>query len=140
MKTLLSILLLSAFSAVAIADIQEPPAAQYGPGRQLGRGLSNLLLGITELPVTVAANTDEHGSSALPNSVLQGFIRVLYRYGAGWHDLVTFPFPNDKGSYRPPYDTPASIYGHAGYAEFPPELGFESRYHYCRAYTATSSQ
>ena len=140
MKTLLSILALSAFSAVAFADIQDPPAAQYGPGRQLGRGLSNLLLGISELPVAVADGTEKDGVTALPNSVVHGLTRVFYRYGAGWHDLAVFPFPNYKGSYRPPYDTPVTIYGIGGYAEFPPELGFETRYRYCRTYTATSAQ
>jgi hypothetical protein len=47
--------------------------------------------------------------------------------------MVTFPFPTVKGSYRPPYrsDIP---WIKSGYQEFPPELGFETRYNYVREY------
>ena len=135
MKTLLSILILSVFTAVVLADIQDNPGSQMGPGRKLGRGLSNLLCGITELPNTIAIDTERNGDNALPNSVLRGFIRTFYRFGAGWHDVVLFPFPDYKGSYRAPYDAPASIYGHDGYTEFPPELGFESRLRYAKTYS-----
>ncbi len=63
--------------------------------------------------------------------IVQGFGRFLYRMGCGWFEFVTFPFPTYKGSYRPFYrDNVPWIHG--GYEEFPPELGFKSRYNYCQ--------
>ena len=49
MKTLLSLALLSMLSAAAWADIQDPPANDYGPTRKLTRGLANLLFGFSEV-------------------------------------------------------------------------------------------
>ncbi len=51
----------------------------------------------------------------------------------GLFEIFTFPFPVWRDSYRPvlPSDIP---YIHAGYSEFPPELGNESKYPYCRDY------
>ena len=51
----------------------------------------------------------------------------------GVYDVVTHPFPTYKDSYRPPYklDPP---WIHGGYEEFPPELGFETRFNYNRQY------
>ncbi len=42
MRRSLGFLLLVAFAATALADIQDPPAADYGPTRKLGRGVSNI--------------------------------------------------------------------------------------------------
>jgi hypothetical protein len=48
-------------------------------------------------------------------------------------EILTFPFPVWRDSYYPmlPPDIP---YIHAGYSEFPPELGNESKYPYVRDY------
>ncbi|MDQ2918518.1 MAG: exosortase system-associated protein, TIGR04073 family, partial [Verrucomicrobiota bacterium] len=60
MRTLLATALLIALAAICRADIQDPPSNDYGPTRKLGRGVSNLLFGIAELPVSVATvNTNE---------------------------------------------------------------------------------
>ncbi len=47
--------------------------------------------------------------------------------------INTYPFPTWRDSYYPmlPPDIP---YIHAGYSEFPPELGNESKYPYVRDY------
>ena len=49
-------------------------------------------------------------------------------------EILTWPFPSFlRGSYYPilPSDIP---YIHAGFAEFPPEVGNESKYPYVRDY------
>jgi len=134
MKTLLSVLLFSAFTAAAMADIQEPPSSVMDPGRKFGRGLSNVFLGISEIPYTIACDTERNGDMALPNSAVHGVIRMFYRFGTGWHDVITFPFGDYKGDFRPPYTSPSWLNGNNGFTEFPPELGFESRYRYVRTY------
>jgi len=133
MKTLLATLFLAVFATAAFADIQEPPLAWDGPVRKLGRGLSNVLLGVSELPYNVAFVNETMGNNAVPYGVVRGLERTIYRFGQGWYDVVTAPFPTYKGCYSAPYALDI-VWGHAGYSEFPPELGFESRYNYSRAY------
>ncbi len=58
-----------------------------------------------------------------------GSFRGFARMGFGWYELATFPFPTYKGSYRPFYrDNVPWIHG--GMDEFPPELGFKTKYNY----------
>ena len=44
-KAAASLLIAAAAAATAFADIQQPPASDYGPTRKLGRGLGNVPLG-----------------------------------------------------------------------------------------------
>lgn len=134
MKTLLSILLVAAFGAVALADVQDPPMNDFGPTRKLGRGIANVLYGITELPYCIANINELEGNSAgCSYGIVKGLGRTFYRFGKGWYEIATFPVPTYKASYRPPY--PSQIpWVHGGYTEFPPELGFETRYSYVRDY------
>jgi hypothetical protein len=55
------------------------------------------------------------------------------RHLAGFVEILTAPFPINHGTYYPilPSDIP---YIHAGFSEFPPELGNESKYPYVRDY------
>ena len=53
--------------------------------------------------------------------------------GIGLYEIATHPFATHQGSYRPPYKSNIP-WIHGGYEEFPPELGFESRYRYTRSY------
>ena len=80
-----------------------------------------------------AVNYDEGNSAAWSYGIVRGIGRSFARLGYGIYDMVTFPFPTVKGTYRPPYrsDIP---WINSGYQEFPPELGFETRYHYVREY------
>ena len=66
--------------------------------------------------------------------LVKGFGRFAFRMGIGFYEVVTFPFPTTRGSYRPPYklNTP---WIHGGYEEFPPELGWDSRFDYTRDYS-----
>jgi putative exosortase-associated protein (TIGR04073 family) len=134
MKALLCALLTLAVSLPALADIQAPPASDYGPTRKLGRGLGNIAFGVTELPFQLSLINDLEGNSAaLSYGLVRGTGRVLARLGFGIYEVALFPFPSHKGTYYPPYrsDIP---WINSGYSEFPPELGFETRYDYVRDY------
>lgn len=134
MKTLLSAALLLGLATSSLADIQDPPSNDYGPTRKLGRGLSNLVFGIAELPTTIAKINEREGNSAAAGyGVVRGVGRSYMRFQAGIVEIFSFPFPVNRGTYYPllPPDVP---YIHAGYQEFPPELGNESKYPYVRKY------
>ena len=136
MKTLLSLLFLTVLGAAAFADIQNPPAAEQGPLRKLGRGTSNILFGLTEMPLTMCnVNELEGNNAAFSYGIVKGWHRSVYRFGLGWYEVVTFPIPHYKHSYRAPYP-PNIPWIHNGYTEFVPEMGFESRLDYCREYGA----
>lgn len=132
MKAAVALLAAVAITATAFADIQQPPASDYGPTRKLGRGLGNILWGSSEILDSMAAvNFDEGNSAAFSYGIVRGIGRTFARLGYGIYEVVTFPAPTVRGSYRPPYrsDIP---WINSGYAEFPPELGFETRYNYVR--------
>ncbi len=134
MQTLLTAVLALGCATCAFADIQDPPSNDYGPTRKLGRGLSNLVFGIAELPATIAnINVREGNSSAAGYGVVRGLGRSYMRIHSGLFEFLTFPFPTTRRTYYPllPSDVP---YIHAGYPEFPPELGNESKYPYIRMY------
>ena len=134
MKTLLSAAFLLAFAISSFADIQDPPSNDYGPTRKLGRGLSNLVFGIAELPATIGKINQREGNTAAAGyGVVRGLGRSGMRMGSGLFEFLTFPFPTNRRTYYPLLrsDIP---YIHAGYQEFPPELGNESKYPYVRMY------
>ena len=134
MKTLLSLSLLAFLSVSAFADIQDPPMNDYGPTRKLARGLANLALAGTELVQTPAEMNEREGNAAgLLYGSTKGFGRFVFRMGMGIYEIATHPFATYKGSYRPPYKSNIP-WVNGGYEEFPPELGFESRYRYTRHY------
>lgn len=133
MKVSLCFLLVFSFAAAAFADIQDPPINDYGPTRKLGRALSNLSFNsLTEIPVTLCQINDREGNAAASSyGMVKGVGRVFFRWGMGFYELVTFPFPTYKGSYRVPYRSTIP-WIHGGYEEFPPELGFQTKYRYVR--------
>jgi len=134
MKILLTAAFALAIAGNSFADIQDPPSNDYGPTRKLGRGLSNFFLGSAEIPVTVGKiDKDEGDAAAFGYGVVRGVGRSAARHIAGFVEVLTFPFPLGHGTYYPllPSDIP---WIHAGYPEFPPELGNESKYSYVRDY------
>jgi putative exosortase-associated protein (TIGR04073 family) len=134
MKKLALAALFIGLAGSSLADIQDPPSNDYGPTRKLGRGLSNFFLAPAEISVTVSKiNTDEGNAAAAGYGVVRGVGRSATRHIAGLLEILTFPFPMWRESYAPllPSDT---RYIHAGYSEFPPELGNESKYPYVRDY------
>ena len=134
MRNLVIISLMLGLVGISLGDIQDPPANDYGPTRKLGRGLSNFFIAPAEVFVTVTTiNTYDGNSAAAGYGVVRGVGRSAVRHVAGLLEILTFPFPAWRESYYPmlPPDIP---YIHAGYPEFPPELGNESKYPYVRDY------
>ena len=134
MKTLLTAALVLGFTTLSSADIQDPPSDDFGPTRKLGRGLSNLVFGISELPVTIARTNEREGNPAAAGyGVVRGLGRSCMRFQSGLFEFLTFPFPTVRRTYCPllPDEIP---FIHSGYQEFPPELGNESKYPYVRTY------
>jgi putative exosortase-associated protein (TIGR04073 family) len=134
MKKLVVISLLLGLVGSSLGDIQDPPSNDYGPTRKLGRGLSNFFIAPAEVFVTVTTiNTYDGNSAAAGYGVVRGVGRSATRHVAGLLEILTYPFPAWRESYYPmlPPDIP---YIHAGYSEFPPELGNESKYPYVRDY------
>ena len=123
-----------ALAANALADIQDPPSNDYGPTRKLGRGIGNFLFASTELPHSVCEiNRTEGNSAAASYGVVRGLGRSTARHLVGLFEIFTFPAPVWGDGYRP--ILPRNVaWIHAGYSEFPPELGFESKHTYCRDY------
>lgn len=134
MKTLLTLLTFIGLSGLALADIHDPPMNDFGPTRKLGRGLANMLFGATELTVVPNQINDREGNAAAWSyGPVRAIGRFFFRFGVGVYEVATFPFPTYRESYRPPYKlNPPWIHG--GFEEFPPELGFETKYHYIREY------
>lgn len=129
-----ALLLMLAFAGTAFADIQAPPASDYGPTRKLGRGLSNIAFGVTEIPFQIeSVNYAEGNSAAWSYGLVRGVGRCLARLGYGVYEVALFPFPTTRGTYYPAYrsDIP---WINSGYQEFPPELGFDTRFNYSRTY------
>jgi putative exosortase-associated protein (TIGR04073 family) len=126
--------LLFVLSATAFADIQDPPGREYGPTRKFSRGLSNVVFGISELPVQIArVNSREGNAAAVSYGVVRGISRSYWRLHTGLWEMFSFPFPQNRGTYHP--ILPSHLHNiHGGYEEFPPELGNESKYPYVRMY------
>ena len=132
MKALLPVTALLLLGALAHADIQQPPASEWGPTRKLGRGLGNIAYGITELPDSMmSVNFFEGNSAAFSYGIVRGIGRTFTRLGYGLYDTFLFPFPTYKGTYAPLYRSNVQWIW-SGYSEFPPELLFETRYPYVR--------
>ena len=132
-KLFAAALLLGLVTTSTFADIQDPPGNDYGPTRKLGRGLSNVLFGITEFPVQIARVNEREGNSALGYGLVRGISRSYMRIHAGLFEIFSFPIPVNAGTYYP--ILPNHIrYIHGGFEEFPPELGNESKYPYVRTY------
>lgn len=126
--------LLIGIAATCRADIHDPPSNDYGPTRKLGRGISNLVFGISELPVTIAKVNEQEGNSAAAGyGVVRGVGRSVMRMQAGIFEILTWPIPAVRGTYFPVLESDVH-WIHAGYKEFPPELGNESKYPYTRHY------
>jgi len=134
----LLLILISASAPLAFADIQAPPASDQGPTRKLGRGLGNMLYGSTEIIESMSdVNSAEGNSAAFSYGLVRGLGRTFARLGYGIFETVTFPFPTQHGTYQPPYNNNIQ-WLNSGYSEFPPEVGFETKYDYSRQYSSQS--
>ncbi|MEO7933528.1 MAG: exosortase system-associated protein, TIGR04073 family [Chthoniobacterales bacterium] len=132
MKLFICSLLLVASFGMARADIQDPPGKKYDGRRKFDRGVANILYGTAELPHTICVvNNEEGNSAAFSVGILSGLRRSAQRMGVGVFEVLTHPFPLNRGTYKPYLKSPTR--NHNGtFGEFPPELGFESSYGYAR--------
>ena len=110
---------------------------QHGPVRKLGRGLANIFYCVTEVYASEELINEQEGNMARPYGAVRGIQRTLSRLGAGVYEVLTFPFPTVKGSYEPVLKRPIPWVS-GGYEEFPPELGFETRFDYCRVQSSST--
>jgi putative exosortase-associated protein (TIGR04073 family) len=133
MKKLVAVMFLFAVARSCFADIQDPPGNDYGPTRKLGRGISNFFFAPAEIPVTIAkVNKEEGNAAAASYGVVRGVGRSATRHIAGFLEIVLWPIAWHSNYYPL---LPSDIrHIHAGYSEFPPELGNESKYSYLRDY------
>ena len=139
MKRLLLSTILLALAGTTYADIQAPPASEYTATRKLGRAISNLLFAVEEIPTTMIRwNSAEGDYAGFSVGIVDGVSRTFARMGYGFYELVTFWAPTYKCTYKPCYQDTCGRSGlkeynvWGGFSEFPEELGYQSKYDYCR--------
>jgi len=141
MKKLAVLATLAVLTGMASADIQAPPQSQYTSIRKLGRGLSNILYGVMEIPEQMVRKQDDFGRKAeWSYGAVDGTNRALKRLGYGFYEVFTFTCPTYRGTFKPPYqrcgeDNRIEMNVADGLSEFPPELGFETAFRYSRTQT-----
>ena len=100
-KTLIfsfAVLLITAL--IAQADTDQPPSG-HNALRKLGRGCSNVLFGIVEVPNQFTKATSEHGGAAgVTYGIGKGLVRWVAREFVGVYEIVTFTVPVPRG-YKP---------------------------------------
>jgi putative exosortase-associated protein (TIGR04073 family) len=99
---LVSALLASALLVclTAQAETDEAPKG-HNALRKLGRGVSNILFGVVEVPNQITKTTADHGGAAgATYGVGKGLVRWIGRELVGVYEIVTFPIPFPRG-YKP---------------------------------------
>ncbi len=135
MKKRIALTLIAVFTcgSLAFADIQSPPAGVWNWSRKLTRGLANLAYGPTEIfSYWARSNHTEGNVGASLITPIEGLKRTVVRIGYGVFEVVTFPSPTYKKTFRPPYYKKQRIDPWYGYGEFSPQLGISSEASYCR--------
>jgi putative exosortase-associated protein (TIGR04073 family) len=70
------------------------PSAEADAGRKFGRGLSNVALGVLEIPGQIMETSQNEGLlTGLTLGTVKGVGYFVMREGAGVYELVTSPFP-----------------------------------------------
>jgi len=99
---LLAVFCLATLVAVATvrAETDDPPQG-HNPLRKLGRGVSNLLFGVVEIPNQYTKAVSLHGgASGVTYGLPKGLTRWIGRELTGVYEIITFPIPFPKG-YQP---------------------------------------
>tara|TARA_R110000850_G_scaffold202967_1_gene329048 strand:- start:780 stop:1196 length:417 start_codon:yes stop_codon:yes gene_type:complete len=134
MKRFLAIFTLVVATSVVVADIHEPPKSRYTSNRKFARGVSNILYGWTEIPMTMTRMGELHTEQSV-GIFVGGFTKGVQRWGArlkyGVYEVVNFHRPLYKDSYRPAMAS-INYLPTSGYEEFPPQIGFISTNGYVR--------
>jgi putative exosortase-associated protein (TIGR04073 family) len=84
---------------IASADTDQAPSGQ-NPLRKLGRGCSNLLFGIVEVPNQITKVDSSEGGAAITYGIGKGIFRWVRREFVGVYEIFTFPIPVPHG-YKP---------------------------------------
>ncbi len=59
---------------------------------KLGRGMTNIVTGILELPYAIDTELDEGGIyKGIPFGIIKGLVRSAVRVGAGLYEFISFP-------------------------------------------------
>ncbi|MDP3791909.1 MAG: exosortase system-associated protein, TIGR04073 family [Candidatus Omnitrophota bacterium] len=98
------ILLAVSFSGLSYAAESASSDACKGAMNKAGRGLKNLLLGWTDIPLSIYQVTNESKNAALglTAGAWDGFKKAFPRTISGAVDLATFPIPDyDKSPVKP---------------------------------------
>jgi putative exosortase-associated protein (TIGR04073 family) len=135
MKKRFALTVLAAFTMLgsAMADIQSPPGHHFNWSRKLSRGLGNILYGFTEpLNVWERSLHSDGAVAAFSDVLVEGPKRILVRATYGVYEVVTFPVPSWKKTYRPPYYKKEALDPWWGYTEFAPQEGAISQAAYSR--------
>ncbi|MDZ4288736.1 MAG: exosortase system-associated protein, TIGR04073 family [Prosthecobacter sp.] len=129
----LTVMTLLTLGGLAFGDIQSPPGHHYNWSRKLSRGVGNILYGGLE-PFNVYQRTlkSDGATAAASDFFVEGLKRIFVRAGYGVYEIVTFPVPSYKLTYRPPYYRKENVDPWWGYKDFAPEFGFISQVDYSR--------
>jgi len=133
----LAALLLFGIVSASVADIHEPPKTRYTKTRKLGRGLSNILYGWTEIPMTMhrwGENHTEQSAGIFTSGILVGTQRAGARLMYGFYEVLNYQRPLYKDSYRPVMPD-INYLPIRGYEEFPPQIGYLTTTGYTRGRT-----
>jgi putative exosortase-associated protein (TIGR04073 family) len=129
----LSLVAILTCASVATADIQSPPGHAFNWSRKLSRGIANLAYG--PLEILSYWSRSNHTDGSLAASVvgpIEGTKRALVRVGYGVFEVLTFPAPAYKGTFRPATYRKQRIDPWFGYDEFAPQLGVSGQAGYSR--------
>lgn len=70
------------------------PAEAGNPAEKFGRGLTNILFAVAEIPHNMNVSTQKSGDMAgITTGFWKGFGFMWLRIAAGIYDIVTFPIP-----------------------------------------------
>jgi len=137
MRRILAAFVLLAFVSVSFADIHEPPKTRYTKARKLGRGVSNIVYGWTEIPMTMHRWGELH-TEQVTGIYTAGFLQGVQRAGArlkyGFYEVINFQRPLYKDSYCPPM-LDIDYLPIRAYEEFPPQIGYLTTTGYTRGRT-----
>ena len=102
-KLLLAMLMLTGIFAVSPLRAEDPLAPATEPEKgavilkpieKLGRGISNVVFSVLELPIQMQeVRLRSGGIAGLTYGTLRGVAFVIARIGVGVLEIVTFPFP-----------------------------------------------
>ncbi len=83
-------------------DIPKPTVFQKRI-EKLGRGLTNILFGWTEIPLTWHDGVQRHKAltEIIGTSTIKGITKALLRTGTGVYETVTFPADTNQNAYEP---------------------------------------